>query len=184
MSGAQVVGVALVVVVLLAGVFLAATGVRGDRAAAIGVLSRETRKRDRSAEGIEVVMPTSGSPATGREVERAAAVLARTRERTVAVPNVGAPPALNGPVDAETYGQTRRQFLNRGIVGVFAVGLSGFGAACLAFLWPPPSNGGFGGKVAAGTLADIQVALGKKQPFYSAQGRFYINPFPADPGAL
>jgi cytochrome b6-f complex iron-sulfur subunit len=50
----------------------------------------------------------------------------------------------------------------------------------LAFLWPQLS-GGFGSKISAGKLDDIlgQIA-DKKQPFYNAEGRFYINPYPKD----
>ncbi len=185
MSAGAVIAIAVVVVVVLAVVFLATTSVRRDRAAAVGVLSRETRKRDRSDEGLEAVSPPDAPPVTSREVERAA-VLARTGGGTVAVPTTVPPPArpAPGPIDPEAYGQTRRQFLNRGIVGLFAVGLSGFGAACIAFLWPPPKEGGFGGKIAAGSISDIQKQLVTKQPFYSAQGRFYINPFPTDPASL
>jgi len=58
------------------------------------------------------------------------------------------------PMDPETLGVTRRQFLNRGIVGGFALGLSGFGLAVLAFLWPS-LKGGFGSKIKAGSLDDI-----------------------------
>ena len=88
-----------------------------------------------------------------------------------------------GPIDPETYGQTRRQFLNRGIVGLMVISISGFGATLIAFLWPTISAG-FGAKINAGTVADIQKILSTKQPFYNPVGRFYINPFPNDPGSL
>ena len=45
----------------------------------------------------------------------------------------------------------------------------------------PLLGGGFGSKIKAGSLSDIlgQIA-DKKTPFYSAEGRFYINPYPKD----
>jgi cytochrome b6-f complex iron-sulfur subunit len=111
-------------------------------------------------------------------------VLERAGGVAVAVPTRGAPPAPTGPIDPETYGQTRRQFLNRGIVGLMVVSISGFGAAVIAFLWPPPTSGGFGSKVVVGSVSDIQKSLATKVPFYNAQARTYINPFPTDPGTI
>src|SRR5713101_10068303 len=136
MSTGAVIAVAVAVVAFLGVIFLATTSLRRDRDAAVGVLSRETLKRDRSEAGLDAVLPVETAPSTGREVERAA-VLARTSTGTaVAVPTTAPPPArpTPGPIEPEAYGQTRRQFLNRGILGLFAVGLTGFGAACLAFL--------------------------------------------------
>jgi cytochrome b6-f complex iron-sulfur subunit len=75
---------------------------------------------------------------------------------------------------------TRRQFLNRGIVTAFGLGLGAFGLASLAMLWPS-LKGGFGSKIKAGALNDILGQIqDKKTPFYSAEGRFYINPYPKD----
>ena len=83
------------------------------------------------------------------------------------------------PPTEEAIGVSRRQFFNRGILAMFAVGLSGFGAACLAFLWPNKVVG-FGGKVNAGALADIKATItSTKAPFYVPAGRFYIQPYPA-----
>jgi cytochrome b6-f complex iron-sulfur subunit len=183
MSTGAIIALAILVVVVLAVVFVATTSLRRDRDAAVGVLSRETLKRDRSDAVIEAAGPAEAAPSSGKEIERAA-MLERSSGGTVAVRTRSAPPAATGPIDPETYGQTRRQFLNRGIVGMMVVGISGFGAAVLAFLWPPPSKGGFGSKVAAGSVSDIQKTLATKQPFYNAQGRFYINPYPTDATSL
>ncbi len=182
MSTGATIAIGAVVVFVLLAVFLATSSMRKDRADAVGVLSRETKKRDRSNEALESVAPAAPAAATGKEVERAA-MLERTGGGTVAVRPRTAPPATIGPIDPETYGQTRRQFLNRGIVGFFVVGLSGFGAAVVAFLWPTISAG-FGGKITAGTIADVQKVLATKQPFYNPQGRFYINPYPTDPTTI
>jgi cytochrome b6-f complex iron-sulfur subunit len=179
---AAIVVVAVVAVAVLAIVFVASTARRRDRAAAVGVLSRETRKRDRGDAGMEEVVPAPPPPVTGREVERAA-VLERTSTGTLAVPSTAAPPAPAAPVDPETYGTTRRQFLNRGVVGLMVASISGFGAACLAFLWPSLS-GGFGAKVTVGSVDDVKKQWATKQPFYNPQGRVYINPYPTDPETL
>jgi cytochrome b6-f complex iron-sulfur subunit len=116
------------------------------------------------------------SERTGRDVEREAVM----ERRTGTTPDVAtAPPPLAIPPDEETLGVTRRQVLNRGIVTAFALGLSGFGMAMLAMLWPSLS-GGFGSKIRAGKLEDILKEIDdKKEPFYLAAGRFYINPFPS-----
>lgn len=182
MSSGAILAIAIVVVIILAVVLVATTSARRDRVAAIGVLSRETRQKDRSDAGIESVIPEGSPPSSSREIERAA-VLERTGGGTVALPARSAPPAPVGPVDPETYGQTRRQFLNRGIVGLMVVSLGGFGASLIAFLWPTISAG-FGAKINAGTISDIEKSLNQKIPFYNPVGRFYINPYPTDPGSL
>jgi cytochrome b6-f complex iron-sulfur subunit len=173
------VAIVVIVVVLLAAVLLFANARRRDRDAAIGSLSRETLGRDRSETSIEDVLGAAEpeKPATGREVERAAAL---ERRRVVVPATVSAPKPPAVPVDDETYGVSRRQFLNRGIVTMMSVSLGGFGLTCLAFLWPSLS-GGFGTKIRAGALSDIlnQIA-DKKEPFYVAEGRFYLNPYPKD----
>jgi cytochrome b6-f complex iron-sulfur subunit len=182
MSTGATIAIGAVVVFGLLAVFVATISMRRDRSDAVGVLSRETRRRDRSNEAIEQLEPEGAAPATGREIERAA-VLERSGGGAVAVRSRSAPPATIGPVDPETYGQTRRQFLNRGIVGLMVVGLSGFGAACIAFLWPT-LTAGFGAKVTAGTISDVKKITDTRQPFYNPQGRFYINPYPTDPETL
>jgi cytochrome b6-f complex iron-sulfur subunit len=89
-----------------------------------------------------------------------------------------APPAPYVPPDEESLGVTRRQFFNRSIVAMFGLGLTGFGAAVLAFLWPGLS-GGFGSKIRVGKLEDILAQIeDTREPFYVPEGRFYINPYP------
>ena len=165
--------IAIVVAVVLAILFVATTAVRRDRVAAMrGV--REARRRDQGnpLEGEE------GVP-TGREFERAA-VLERRSEGTVVVPATSAPPAVRGPVDEETLGVTRRQFFNRSTVAMFGMGLGGFGAATLAFLWPSLS-GGFGSKIKVGKKDDILAQIqASREPYYVAEARSYIAPFPEE----
>src|ERR1700738_1304241 len=176
MSSAAILVIAITVVAVLAVILLVTTNARRDRQSALGVLDREARRRDKSGAGLDTVTPEGVEPRTGKEIEQAA-VLERTGGGTVAIPARSAPPSVSGPVDAETYGQTRRMFLNRSIVGLMVVSISGFGATLIAFLWPAVSAG-FGAKINAGTVSDIQKTLASKQPFYNPVGRFYINPFP------
>ena len=83
---------------------------------------------------------------SGRQVE-AQAALARRPQELVTVG--GSDLAEYVPPDPETLGVTRRQFFNRSIVLLMGLGLTGFGAAVLAFLWPQP-KGGFGSKIRVG----------------------------------
>jgi cytochrome b6-f complex iron-sulfur subunit len=63
---------------------------------------------------------------------------------------------------------------------MFGLGLSAFGGAVLAFLWPTLS-GGFGSKINAGNLDDILATIrDTREPFYVPEGRFYISAYPAD----
>jgi len=177
MDTTTILGLAAVVLVVLGGIFLFATTRSRDRVSAVGALSRETRKRDRTksaSEPEEAITET----VTGREIERSA-VLARTGGGTL-VETKPAPPAIRQPLDAEAYGVTRRQFFNRGITAFFALGLAGFGTTTIAFLWPTLS-GGFGSKIRAGKLEDILRTIGdSKEPFYVPEGRFYVVAYPKD----
>jgi cytochrome b6-f complex iron-sulfur subunit len=180
MSSSTIVLIAILAAVFLAFLMVLTTSRRRDEAKATGTLSRETIRKDRSGEATAEVHGGAGEERPkGRELER----LARTEvERASALPATApeaAPPMLP-PMDPETLGVTRRQFLNRGIVSAFAVGLGGFGLATVAFLWPS-LKGGFGSKIKAGSLDDILGQIrDKKTPFYSAEGRFYINPYPKE----
>ena len=179
MSNGAIAAIVIGVVVVLAGLFLAATA-RRDRASATGLLSRETVRRDRSRRNPLIEDVEAGTTtASGRDVERAAAIERREAGREVVVAPKGAPPAPY-VLDEEAYGVNRRQFLNRSATGLMVFGLSGFGAACIAFLWPTASSG-FGSKIKAGPLGDILTQItSKKQPFYVPEGRFYLNPYPKE----
>jgi len=166
--------VALVIVVVAVVVFLGVTLSRRDREQATGYVSRETAKRDKRNPAMADVDEGEGVT-SGREVERAASL---ARQGGGLVPATPAPVALREPLDEEALGVTRRQFLNRSLGGMFAFALSGFGAACIAFLWPT-LKGGFGSKITVGSLADSLATLTeKKMPIYNPEGRFYLNPYP------
>src|SRR3954453_18882386 len=174
----MILAIAIIAIVVLAGVVLFATARRRDTDAAIGGLSRETRKRDRSGDLPADIATPEAPPVTGRDVERAA-VAERPRPGRETGPAEAAKPVPVGPMDPETLGVTRRQFLNRGIVNMFAIGLGGFGAASLAFLWPSGA-GGFGAKITLpASLSEILDQVDQtKEPYYYAPGRVYVNPYP------
>src|SRR5437588_1380288 len=179
MSSSTIILIAVIAAVFLAFLMVATTSRRRTTDRATGRLSRETVQKDRSEETAAEVLVGAGQGRTGREIERLARGEVVPRSGLPATTTEAQPPML-APMDPETLGVTRRQFLNRGIVTAFAVGLGGFGLATVAFLWPS-LKGGFGSKIKAGTLTDIlgQIA-DKKTPFYSAEGRFYINPYPKE----
>jgi len=166
--------VLVVVVVIAALVFLGLTFRNRDRDRATGYVSRETAKRD---QGLAVV---DDAVASGRDVERSAA-LARTGADLE--PIAPAPVSIREPLDEDALGVTRRQFLNRSMGGLFAFGLSAFGAASIAFLWPT-LKGGFGSKIRVGTVADLTAIMNQtKEPVYKPEGRLYINPYPVEDAA-
>ena len=165
MSGATITFVATVVIVALMALFVLTSGARRDRAAAL-----------RSSDDGEA--PAAPPTVSGREVERAA-VLERQEGRSVLVA-AEAPPVVRAPMEPETLEVTRRQFLNRGTTFFFSLGLAGFGAASIGFLWPSLS-GGFGSKVNAGKADEILDEIQtKREPFYVPEARSWVNSFPKD----
>ncbi|HUR18766.1 MAG TPA: Rieske 2Fe-2S domain-containing protein [Acidimicrobiales bacterium] len=164
MSGSAIVVVATLALVGLGALFVFTTSSRRDRVSALG-------KADKT--DIEAPGPS------GRAVERSADA-AREGGAGLAVAPTSAPLALRAPMDTETLGVTRRQFLNRSIVNFFGLGLAGFGAASIGFLWPTLS-GGFGSKIKAGKLDEIlgQIRT-ERAPYYVASARTWITVFPTD----
>jgi len=175
----MLIAVIVIIGVLLVAALILAMARRRDASQALGVLSRETRKRDRSAEAI-APLAAEAPAATGRDVERQAAVERRGAGTSVVVAPSSAPVPAGPPpaIDLEALGVTRRQFLNRAILGTFGLSLAGFGTAVLGFLWPTLQSGGFGSVVNVGKVADVNAAIATKQPFYSPSARAYINPYP------
>jgi len=172
--------IAIAVVVVLAALLLVAVARRRDTGAATGALSRETRRRDRS--GVVLSEP--------EETTEDAALRGRAYERSVALERIGAggavepvrtaPPAVYVPPDPETLGVTRRQFLNRSIVGFMVFSLSAFGASLIAFLWPT-SSGGFGSKINVGKVDDVRARIQANDNFlYVPEGRMWVTQYPAD----
>ena len=162
--------VALAALAILAVVAVLAAVRRRQSDAAIGMLSRETRSRDRSSAVLR-----AEAPPTGREVERAAAA---ARSGALAPAEPGRPPAPYVPLDPETIGVSRRQFFNRTIVMLMGLSLSGFGVACIAFLWPQGASG-FGAKIKVGLVSDLLTEIRANSGFlYKPQGRMWLTEYP------
>ena len=180
MDTATVAIIAVVGFVVLGGVLLLAAARRNETTKAIGALSRETRSRDRGA--APIAARHEGKPtASGKELELAAALERREAGKAVAVATPTAPTTWVPP-DPDTLGATRRQFLNRSITGFFVVGLSGFGAACIAFLWPK-LGGGFGSAINLGNVDELISEIRDNNGFlYRPEGRMWVTEFPS--GAL
>jgi cytochrome b6-f complex iron-sulfur subunit len=163
------------VLVVLAAVVLFASARRRDTGQAIGLLSRETRKRDRGSSSAPSA-PVAEPVATGREVE-----LAARQSGTTLVKAPSSAPVAWVPPDPDVLAVTRRQFMNRGIILFFIVGLTGFGGSVLAFVWPK-LGGGFGSKLRL-RIADIDAKIADGQGFaYYPEGRMWITHYPQ--GAL
>lgn len=166
--------IAIPVLVVLAGVLLFAAARRRDTGEVIGALARETRKRDRGA-----VAPTDAAEAvTGKQVEAAAAL--ERREASQALATIDAkPPVAWVPPDPDVLAVSRRQFFNRGIVIAMIVGISGFGTAVLAFLWPK-LGGGFGSVINIGSTASVDEKIAAGAGFaYYPEGRMWVTKYPS-----
>jgi cytochrome b6-f complex iron-sulfur subunit len=168
--------VAVPVLVLLAAVLLIGAARRRDIGEAVGALSRETVKRDRSARAAAEETEEEAVLA-GRDVERSVALERREASKALATATSTAP-APWVPPDPEVIGVNRRQFLNRSIIGVSGFGLSAFGASLIAFLWPS-SSGGFGSKINVGTFDEINQKISDGSGFaYYPEGRMWITSYP------
>ena len=173
---------AIVAVVILAGVFLIVTARSSDRNAATGLLSRETQKRDRRRK--KNIDPSAPPTQAGGRAFESAALATRSSGDLVKVAAPAPIDVIRPPMDLEQLGATRRGFLNRSIITMFGLGLAGFGGAVLNFLWPSLS-GGFGAKVTVGSLDDIIKSVNdSKEPRYFPEARTYITVYPTDKGTL
>jgi len=160
---------AVVVLVVLAAAVLFGAARRRDRSAT--GLSREARTRDRRnpALAAEPTLPT------GREVERAERE-ARTSTDLEIVES--APPAPFVAPDPIAIGVSRRQFFNRGIVGMMGLSIAGFGGASLAFLWPQGVSG-FGSKIKVGNFNEVLAGIKANNGFlYKPEGRMWLTAYP------
>jgi len=147
-----------------------------DSAPAFGQLSGETGKRDRAVTISEDAAEEKELVTTGKAVEAAARA-----ERSGALVAAGsAAPVAYVPPDPETIGVARRQFLNRGIIATFGLGLTSFGAACIAFLWPQGVSG-FGSVINVGRIPDIQASIRAGGGFfYVPEGRMWVTEYPSE----
>lgn len=164
--------IAIIVLAALAaiGLFAALRGRETDEA--VGMLSRETRNRDEASSNL-------GAPEelSGKQVEKAVVLERKAASEELALAGA-APIAPYVPPDPDVIGVTRRQFFNRSIVLLFALGLSGFGAACIAFLWPQ-LGGGFGSPIKIGLVSDLLGEIRAGNGFlYKAEGRMWLTEYP------
>jgi len=160
---------AVVVLVVLAAAVLFGAARRRDRSAT--GLSREARIRDRR----NPTLATEPTSPTGREVERAERE-ARTSTDLEIVES--APPAPFVAPDQMAIGVSRRQFFNRGIVGMMGLSIAGFGGASLAFLWPQGVSG-FGSKIKVGNLTEVLSDIKANNGFlYKPEGRMWLTAYP------
>ncbi len=165
---------AIVVIALLAAVAVFSALKSRDADGAVGILSRETKSRDR-----ESTVLGDEDALTGKQVERAQ-VLERTAasKELVLAARQSAPPAPYVPPDPEVIGVSRRQFFNRTIILMLQIGLGGFGLASIAFLWPQ-LGGGFGSAIRVGLVSDVLSEIRGANGFlYRAEGRMWITEYP------
>jgi cytochrome b6-f complex iron-sulfur subunit len=98
--------------------------------------------------------------------------------RTEIVPVLSAPPEPFVAPDPIAVGVSRRQFFNRSLVGMMGFGLSGFGGASLAFLWPQGVSG-FGAKLKVGNLVELLADINANNGFlYKPEGRMWLTAYP------
>lgn len=183
----MIVVIVIVLLVLFAVAMLWAALRRRDGGRfSVGRLSRETRARDKSAPAAaasaaasatsDVPAVASGGQPDSREIEQQAAIIWRRPETEVVEGEVVVTDW--SPPDPEAVGVTRRQFLNRSIIGFMGLGLSGFGAAVLGFLWPPFVTG-FGSVINAGEVGDIKNQIRDNNGFLKLpEGKMWITEYP------
>ena len=160
--------IAIAVIVVLAAVVVLTAARRRE---STGVLSRETRAREKAArEEAESRGPS------GKNYEREAVA---ARSTALAVPaSVAVAPF--SPPDPEVIGVSRRQFFNRATVTLMSAGLGGFGAAVIGFLWKG-AEGGFGSKINAGKLDDIVAGIRSNKGFlYLPEARAWLTEYPKE----
>ncbi|MEM9034197.1 MAG: Rieske 2Fe-2S domain-containing protein [Actinomycetota bacterium] len=174
MSTTAVLAIIIPVLVVLAAAVFLTTSRRRD-AERLGALSGETRRRDTKAEVAEEVAGPSG-----REVERSVALARRDAGLPAVVQEAELEPWT--PPDEEAIGVSRRQFFNRSMIGLTGLGIAGFGASAIAFLWPQ-AGGGFGADIDVGSVDEVSDAIdgGSVAGFsYFPEARSYVQKYPAE----
>jgi cytochrome b6-f complex iron-sulfur subunit len=163
----------IIAIVILAGIAVIAT-MRGRQAdEAVGILSSETKKRDTASSALG-----SEAELSGRQVEKAVALERKASSQQLVRATNSAPPAPYVPPDPDVIGVSRRQFFNRSLVLMMQIGLGGFGAACIAFLWPEV-GGGFGSAIKVGLVSDLLADIRSNNGFlYKAEGRMWLTEYP------
>ena len=167
MSTSLIIALAVVAIVVLGGLVFV-TAARKSEVRGAGALSRETKKRDRSA-------AASAAGASGRAYESAAT----STSTDLAVRDSVELAEWVAP-DPETLGETRRAFFNRATVTLMSASLGAFGASLIGFLWKGAS-GGFGSKIAVGKIDDVMQGIKSNKGFmYYPEARAWVTEYPKD----
>ncbi len=167
MDSGTVLLIAIPILFGLAVLLVVATTVARGRSTT-AALTRETRKSDKSAVNLSA------------EVDLDEMARERYAPSKEGLDGEGSKHSAPEPPDPETIGISRRQFFNRGIVGLQLLSIGSFGAASLAFLYTG-LKGGFGGEINAGKLKDILAQMNElKEPFYVPAARTYLAPYPSE----
>jgi cytochrome b6-f complex iron-sulfur subunit len=172
MSSLAIIAVALVGLLAAAAIVVLTTAKRAEFKRATGHLSRESRTKD-----VGSIDLADAEGTTSKELEKSVA-LART----------GGGLAERGPAelikwvprDDDQVQMDRRHFMNVGMIIMTLFGLSAFGAAVIAFLWPS-SKGGFGSKFTVGTKEDVDAGIKAGNGFfYVPEGRAWVTAYPKE----
>ena len=162
--------IAVIILVVLAALVLLGASRRRDHRA-VG-LSREARLRDKTNPAL---LSEDEEGLTGRKFEEAA-LETKTEDQVEAIDTT--PPEPFVSPDPIAVGVSRRQFFNRGIVGMMGLSIAGFGGASLAFLWPQGVSG-FGSKIKVGNIPEILAEIKANNGFlYKPEGRMWLTAFP------
>lgn len=151
---------------------------RADKPDATAGVSEETRRADRSLEGVRVEPIAVAEPEAVEEpaaaIEEPQPVAATTGVEVVERQRVV-------EVSTEESGVSRRQFFNRAITATFGSFMALMGIYSLAFFWPK-LTGGFGSDVDAGALDALAANTvnpdGTIVPVFVPEARAYIVPAP------
>lgn len=167
MSTSLIIALAIAAIVVLGGLVFV-TAARKSEVRGAGALSRETKKRDRSAAAV-------AAGASGRAYESAAT----STSTDLAVRDSAEITEWVAP-DPETLGETRRAFFNRATVTLMSASLGAFGASLIGFLWKGAS-GGFGSKIAVGKIDDVMQGIKSNKGFmYYPEARAWVTEYPKD----
>lgn len=153
---------------------------RAERPDPTAGVSAETRRADRSLEGVRVepiaVVEPEPEPVEEVVVEEPAAETERVPAGVAVVQTQRVV-----EVTPEESGVSRRQFFNRAIFTTFGAFLAFQGLGYLAFFWPK-LTGGFGSDVDAGAVEDLAAATqnpdGTIGPVFVPEARAYVVPAP------
>jgi cytochrome b6-f complex iron-sulfur subunit len=163
--------------VVLAGLLIFGAARRRDTDAAIGVLSSETKAKDkgpfRPGEGEG---ESSATAPAGSEIELSAR---QTYRGEIEAQEPAPPPVAWVPPEPEAVAVSRRQFFNRSAVTLMGVSSTVFGVAIIGFLWPS-GVGGFGGTITLGRRPDLEEAIDEGDGFaYFPEGRLWLTRYPS-----